>query len=119
MLKRKNCSIINISSVVGISGNAGQCNYSSSKAAIIGFTKSLAKEVAKKNIRVNAVAPGFIETNMTDKLSDDVKRDYADRIPLGRLGNPDDIANTVAYLASDMSGYMTGQVLIVDGGMLI
>lgn len=119
MLKRKNCSIINITSVVGISGNSGQCNYSSSKAAIIGFTKSLAKEVAKKNIRVNAVAPGFIETNMTDKLSDDVKRDYAERIPLGRLGNPEDIANAVAYLASDMSGYMTGQVLIVDGGMLI
>lgn len=117
MIKQKNCSIINIASVVGITGNAGQCNYAASKAGIIGFTKSLAKEVAKKNIRVNAVAPGFIETDMTDKLSDKVKEEYQNNIPLQRLGKPEDIANAVAFLASDMSNYITGQVLVVDGGM--
>lgn len=117
MIKQKNCSIINIASVVGITGNAGQCNYAASKAGIIGFTKSLAKEVAKKNVRVNAVAPGFIETDMTDKLSDKVKEEYQDNIPLQRLGKPEDIANAVAFLASDMSNYITGQVLVVDGGM--
>ncbi len=117
MIKQKNCSIINIASVVGITGNAGQCNYSASKAGIIGFTKSLAKEVAKKNVRVNAVAPGFIETDMTDKLSDKVKEEYQKNIPMQRLGKPEDIANTVAFLASDMSDYITGQVLVVDGGM--
>ena len=119
MIKQKNCSIINIASVVGISGNAGQCNYSASKAGIIGFTKSLAKEVSKKNIRVNAVAPGFIETDMTDKLSDKIKDEYINNIPLNRLGNPEDIANAVAFLASDMSSYITGQTIVVDGGMLI
>ncbi len=119
MIKKKNCSIINIASVVGITGNAGQCNYSASKAGIIGFTKSLAKEVAKKNVRVNAVAPGFIESDMTDKLSDKVKEEYMKNIPLQRLGKPEDIANTVAFLASDMSSYITGQVLVVDGGMIV
>jgi len=119
MIKQKDCSIINITSVVGITGNAGQCNYSASKAAVIGFTKSLAKEVAKKNIRVNAVAPGFIQTDMTGNLSEDVKSDYLRNIPLNKLGEPEDIANAVAFLASDMSQYITGQVLIVDGGMLI
>ncbi len=117
MIKQKNCSIINIASVVGITGNAGQCNYSASKAGMIGFTKSLAKEVAKKNVRVNAVAPGFIATDMTDKLSDKVKEEYKKSIPLQRLGKPEDIANAVAFLASDMSDYITGQVLVVDGGM--
>ncbi|MTI47696.1 3-oxoacyl-[acyl-carrier-protein] reductase [Sporosalibacterium faouarense] len=119
MIKQKNCSIINIASVVGITGNAGQSNYSASKAGIIGFTKSIAKEVAKKNVRVNAIAPGFIETAMTDELSDKVKDEYMKNIPLKRLGKPEDIANTVAFLASDMSSYITGQVIVVDGGMIV
>ncbi|MDO5707692.1 MAG: 3-oxoacyl-[acyl-carrier-protein] reductase [Andreesenia angusta] len=118
ILKTRNASIINISSIVGISGNAGQTNYSASKAGVIGFTKSLAKEIAKKNIRVNAIAPGFIETDMTEKLSDDIIESYKSSIPLGRLGTADDIANTVAFLASDISSYITGQVIVVDGGMI-
>lgn len=118
MIKQKGGSIINISSVVGISGNAGQCNYSASKAGVIGFTKSLAKEVAKKNVRVNAIAPGFIKTDMTDKLPEKVKDEYIKNIPLNRLGETEDIANAVLFLASDMSSYITGQVLVVDGGML-
>lgn len=119
MIKQKNCSIINIASVVGVSGNAGQCNYSASKAGIIGFTKSLAKEVAKKNIRVNAVAPGFIHTDMTDKLPEKVVEEYLKNIPLNKLGKPENVADSVAFLASDMSEYITGQVLVVDGGLLI
>ncbi len=119
MLKQKDCSIINIASIVGISGNAGQCNYSASKAGIIGFTKSLAKEVGKKNIRVNAVAPGFIATDMTEKLSEKVVGEYLEKITLQRLGEPEDIANAVAFLASDMSKYITGQTIVVDGGILI
>lgn len=119
MLKNKNCSIINMASVVGVAGNAGQCNYAASKAGLIGFTKSLAKEVAKKNIRVNAVAPGFIKSDMTDKLSEKVIDEYLRQIPLGELGNIEDIANSVAFLASDMSRYITGQVLVVDGGLFI
>lgn len=119
MLKTKNASIINISSVVGVAGNAGQTNYSASKAGVIGFTKSLAKEIAKKNVRVNAIAPGFIETDMTDKLTEEVIDEYKKVIPLGHLGKAEDIANAVAFLASDMSSYITGQVLIVDGGMFI
>lgn len=117
MLKRKAGSIINITSVVGITGNAGQSNYSASKAGVIGFTKSCAKEFASRGIRVNAIAPGFIETDMTGKLSEDVVAHYKNAIPLGRMGQPDDIAHLVLFLASDLASYMTGQVLTVDGGM--
>ena len=119
MLKQKNGRIINISSVVGISGNAGQTNYSASKAGIIGFTKSLAKEVASRNILVNAVAPGFIETKMTEILKDDVKEEINKTIPLKRIGTPQDVANVVKFLSSEDSSYITGQIIKVDGGMLI
>ena len=119
MMKARSGRIINISSVVGISGNAGQTNYSASKAGIIGFTKSLAKEIASRNILVNAVAPGFIETNMTDVLKDDVKQEIAKNIPLKRMGTAHDVANVVKFLASDDSSYITGQVINVDGGMLM
>lgn len=119
MMKARSGRIINISSVVGISGNAGQTNYSASKAGIIGFTKSLAKEIASRNVLVNAVAPGFIETNMTDVLKDDVKQEIAKNIPLKRMGTTQDVANVVKFLASDDSSYITGQVINVDGGMLM
>lgn len=119
MMKAHNGRIINISSVVGISGNAGQTNYAASKAGIIGFTKSLAKEVASRNILVNAVAPGFIETNMTDVLKDEVKKEIAESIPLNRMGTAQDVANVVKFLVSQESSYITGQVINVDGGMLI
>lgn len=119
MMKARSGRIINISSVVGISGNAGQTNYSASKAGIIGFTKSLAKEVASRNIRVNAVAPGFIETNMTDVLKDDIKEEISKNIPLKRMGTADDVANAVKFLVSEESSYITGQVIQVDGGMLM
>ena len=119
MMKARSGRIINISSVVGISGNAGQTNYSASKAGIIGFTKSLAKEIASRNIFVNAVAPGFIETNMTDVLKDDVKQEIAKNIPLKRMGTAQDVANVVKFLASDDSSYITGQVINIDGGMLM
>ncbi len=119
MMKARSGRIINISSVVGISGNAGQTNYSASKAGIIGFSKSLAKEIASRNILVNAVAPGFIETNMTDVLKDDVKQEIAKNIPLKRMGTAQDVANVVKFLASDDSSYITGQVINVDGGMLM
>lgn len=118
MMKARNGKIINISSVVGIAGNAGQTNYSASKAGIIGFTKSLAKEVASRNILVNAVAPGFIETNMTDVLKQEVKNEIAKNIPLKRMGTPQDVANVVKFLASEDSSYITGQVISVDGGMI-
>ena len=119
MMKKRNGRIINISSVVGISGNAGQCNYAASKAGIIGFTKSLAKELASRNILVNAVAPGFIETNMTDVLQENVKEEIKKQIPLKRIGTAEDVANAVYFLTSEESSYITGQVLQVDGGMLI
>ncbi len=119
MMKARSGRIINISSVVGISGNAGQTNYSASKAGIIGFTKSLAKEVASRNITVNAVAPGFIETQMTDVLKEDIKEEIAKKIPLKRMGTPQDVANVVKFLASNDSSYITGQVINIDGGMLM
>lgn len=119
MMKARHGRIINISSVVGISGNAGQTNYSASKAGIIGFTKSLAKEVASRNILVNSVAPGFIETNMTDVLKDEIKDEIAKSIPLRRMGTAQDVANVVKFLASEESSYITGQVINVDGGMLM
>jgi 3-oxoacyl-[acyl-carrier protein] reductase len=118
MLKQKSGSIINMSSIVGVSGNAGQSNYSASKAGIIGFTKSIAKEVGSRNIRCNAIAPGFIITEMTEKLSDDVKNEWIGKIPLRRGGLPGDVANTAVYLASDLSSYVTGQTIHVCGGML-
>ena len=118
MIKQKGGSIVNMSSVVGVSGNAGQSNYSASKAGIIGFTKSIAKEVGSRNIRCNAIAPGFILTEMTEKLPEDVKKDWAEKIPLKRGGTPDDVANTALYLASDLSSYVTGQTIHVCGGML-
>lgn len=118
-LKQKKGSIINISSVVGVSGNAGQANYSASKAGLIGLTKTLAKEFASRSVRVNCVAPGFIETSMSDKLSEEQKAQIVENIPLSRMGNVDDIANVVAFLASSEASYITGQVLCVDGGMVI
>ena len=119
MIKARTGRIINISSVVGISGNAGQTNYAASKAGIIGFTKSLAKEVASRNILVNAVAPGFIQTSMTDVLKDEIKQEIEKAIPLKRIGSPEDVANVVKFLVSSDSSYITGQVLHVDGGMLM
>ncbi len=118
MLKQKNGSIINMSSVVGVSGNAGQSNYSASKAGIIGFTKSIAKETGSRNIRCNAIAPGFIITEMTEKLPQDVKNEWVNKIPLKRGGTPEDVAHTALFLASDLSSYVTGQTIHVCGGML-
>lgn len=119
MMKAREGRIINVSSIVGISGNAGQSNYSASKAGIIGFTKSLAKELASRNILVNAVAPGFIETDMTNVLKDEVKEKIAEQIPLRREGKVEEVANVVKFLASDDSSYITGQVINIDGGMLM
>ncbi len=119
MMKQKHGAIINIASVVGVMGNAGQANYSASKAGLIGLTKTVAKEFAKKNIRCNAVAPGFIDSDMTAKLSDEVKQSYFAAIPLAKFGKTEDIADVVAFLASDMSKYVTGQVINVDGGLVM
>jgi 3-oxoacyl-[acyl-carrier protein] reductase len=117
MMRQKSGSIINMSSVVGVHGNAGQCNYAASKAGMIGLAKSIAQEIGSRGVRANAIAPGFIITEMTDKLSEEVKKEWAQHIPLRRGGTPEDIANAATYLASDLSSYVTGQVLQVDGGM--
>jgi 3-oxoacyl-[acyl-carrier protein] reductase len=119
MMKRRNGRIINITSIVGLTGNKGQANYAASKAGVVGFTKSVAKEYASRNILVNCVAPGFIETDMTASLPDEARASLLEEIALGRLGRPEDVAGTVLFLASDLAGYITGQVLVVDGGMVI
>jgi 3-oxoacyl-[acyl-carrier protein] reductase len=119
MMKAKSGTIVNISSVIGLTGNAGQVNYAASKSGMIGFTKSLAKELASRNVRVNCVAPGYIETQMTEGLSASVKEMLLTKIPLGRIGKPDDIAHAVLFLSCDLSSYITGQVLTVDGGMVL
>lgn len=117
MMRQRGGSIINMSSVVGVHGNAGQANYSASKAGMIGLAKSIAQEMGSKGIRANAIAPGFIITAMTDQLSEEVKKEWCNKIPLRRGGTPEDIANVATFLASDMSSYVTGQVIQVDGGM--
>lgn len=117
MLKQRSGSIINMSSVVGLGGNAGQSNYSASKAGLIGFTKSIAQEIGSRNVRCNAIAPGFIETDMTSKLSEEVKKEWAKTIPLRRAGTAEDVANVALFLASDLSSYVTGQIIPVCGGM--
>jgi 3-oxoacyl-[acyl-carrier protein] reductase len=118
MLKNRKGSIVNMSSVVGVKGNAGQANYAASKAGMIGFTKSIALELGSRNIRCNAIAPGFIETEMTAKLNEDVVKGWREAIPLKRGGSPEDVANVCVFLGSEMSAYVTGQVINVDGGML-
>jgi len=117
MIQRRTGAIINVSSIVGVHGNAGQCNYSASKAGLIGLTKSLAQEVAGRNVRVNAVAPGFIQTAMTDKLSEEQREKLSAQIPMVRLGQPEEVAKVILFLASDLASYVTGQVILIDGGM--
>ena len=119
MMKKRCGSIINLASVVGVVGNSGQCNYSASKAGIIGFTKSVAKELASRNIRANAVAPGFIETDMTNVLKDDVKENIGNQIPLKRMGTAREVAEVIYFLGTEKSSYITGQVINIDGGMVM
>jgi 3-oxoacyl-[acyl-carrier protein] reductase len=118
MMKQRAGVIVNVASIIGLIGNAGQCNYAASKAGVIAFTKSVAKELASRNIRANAVAPGFIQTKMTDALPEEVRKKMLDAIPLARFGEPDDVADVVLFLASDASSYVTGQVITVCGGMV-
>ncbi len=118
MMKQRFGVIVNVASIIGLIGNAGQCNYSASKGGVIAFTKSVAKELAKRNVRANAVAPGFIKSAMTDKLSEEVQEKMMAAIPMGRFGLPEDVANVVAFLASDAAGFVTGQTLTVCGGMV-
>lgn len=119
MMKQRSGAIVNVASIIGLIGNAGQCNYAASKAGVIALTKSAAKELAARNVRVNAVAPGFIQTRMTDVLPEDVRKKMLDLIPMSRFGQPEDVANVVLFLASDAASYMTGQVLPVCGGMVM
>ncbi len=119
MMKQRGGAIVNIASIIGLIGNAGQCNYAASKAGVIALTKSAARELASRNIRVNAVAPGYIETKMTEALDEDIKRKMLEAIPMNRLGSPEDVAKAVVFLASDASSYMTGQTLTVSGGMVM
>ncbi|MGB7604065.1 MAG: 3-oxoacyl-[acyl-carrier-protein] reductase [Lutisporaceae bacterium] len=119
MMKQRSGKIINIASVVGVMGNAGQSNYAASKAGLIGFTKSIAKEIAKRGINVNAVAPGYIQTDMTASLPDKIKEEFLNGIPLSRAGMPQDVANAVLFLSSEYSDYITGQVIHIDGGMVM
>lgn len=117
MIRRRTGSIINVASIVGVIGNAGQTNYSASKAGLIGFTKSLAREVAGRNVRVNAIAPGFINTKMTEKLSEEQRAGLLAQVPMGRMGEPEEVAKVCLFLASDLSSYVTGQVIQITGGM--
>ena len=119
MMKNKSGRIINVTSIVGLTGNTGQANYAASKAGLIGMTKSIAKEVASRGITANCIAPGWIETSMTNTLNENVKNQFLSQIPLGRIGSAEDIANTAVFLASDEAGYITGQTIIVDGGRII
>lgn len=118
MMKQRSGSIVNVASIIGLIGNAGQCNYAASKAGVIALTKSVAKELASRNVRANAVAPGFIKTKMTDKLPEEVQKKMLEAIPLGRFGEPEDVANLVLFLAGGQSAYITGQVVTVCGGMV-
>lgn len=119
MMKQRSGAIVNIASIIGLIGNAGQCNYAASKAGVIALTKSAAKELASRNVRVNAVAPGYIKTKMTEDLDEEIKKKMLDAIPMNRMGLPDDVAKAVLFLAGDASSYMTGQVLTVSGGMVM
>jgi len=119
MMKQRSGSIVNIASIIGLMGNAGQANYAASKGGVISFTKSVAKELASRNIRVNAVAPGFISSKMTDALSEDVRQKMLEAIPLSRFGSPNDVADVVSFLAGDRSAYITGEVINISGGMVM